>query len=473
MPIKFGTDGWRALMDGEYNEDNVRFCAQGTVRYLIESGLSSQGLLIGYDTRRRSDEFAAIVAEVTAANNVTALLSDRPAPTPAIAFNVVSLDAGGGVIITASHNPPQWNGFKYKPDYGGSASPAVVEALESHIGEAEAAKTVGGMDLSLAHTNGLLEYVDPEPRYLNHIATIIDLAPLRAAGISIVADPMFGAGAGYLKSLLSGGDTVINEIRGQPNPEFPGMLQPEPIAQNLSDLTSTVIETEANIGLATDGDGDRLGVVDEHGKFVSTLDIFALLCLYQLEVLKRDGPLIRSVTMTSMIDRLGDLYNVPVIETPVGFKYLGPAMIAENALMAGEESGGYAVRGSIPERDGILSGIMVLDMMVRSRKTLSTLIEDLHEKVGPHSYDRWDVKFDLMQRTSIQQRVDNATPKTLAGRKVEHIDTKDGRKFLLKDGFWSLIRFSGTEPLLRIYAEGSSSKEVTALLQETLNITGL
>ena len=473
MAIKFGTDGWRGVIGEDYNLDNVRFCAQGAANYLKDRGLAPRGLVVGYDTRLRSEEFAAAVAEVSAANGITTMLGDKPAPTPAIAYNVVALDAGGGVIITASHNPAQWNGFKYKPDYGGSASPEVVEALEAHIAEVEASGQVERLGLGEAEAKGLLEYVDPEPRYLGHIATLVDLAAIRRSGLRVVVDSMFGAGAGYLAKLLSGGATVVDEIRAERDPSFPGMAQPEPIAQNLAPLAATVIEQEASVGLATDGDADRLGVVDERGHFVSTLHIFALLCFYQLEVLKRSGPLVRSVTMTSMVDRLGEIYDVPVTETPVGFKHLGPVMMAQDALMAGEESGGYAVRGSIPERDGILSGVMLLDLMVRTEKPLSELLDDLTAKVGPHHYDRWDLEFDPARRAAIQKRVTEAQPRTLAGRRVEAIDSKDGQKFVLEGGYWALVRFSGTEPLLRIYVEGTSLDEVEGLLSATRAIAGV
>ena len=472
MPIRFGTDGWRAIVDEDFTYSNVRLCAQGTADYLTEHGLASKGLVIGYDTRFASEDFAAAVAEVTTANGVTTYLCDRPAPTPAIAYNVVALEAGGGAIITASHNPAEWNGFKYKPSYGGSASPEIVEQLERHIREA-ADKTVGRLSLDEAQAKGLLQYVDPGPSYLGHVATLVDLAVIREAGLNVVVDSMFGASAGYFTSLLSGGATKVTAIRDQRNPAFPGMAQPEPIARNLEDLMSAVPDLRADVGLATDGDGDRLGVVGEKGQFITTLQAFALICLYQLEVLGRRGPLVRSVTMSSMIDRLGEKYGVPVFDTPVGFKYLGPVMMRENALAAGEESGGYAFLGHIPERDGLLSGLMILDAMVKTGKTPSELLEMLTEMVGPHHYDRWDLKFDPGEGESIQARVSAARPSMLAGKRVEKIDTQDGFRFLLDGGYWALVRFSGTEPLLRIYAEAESPEAVATLLEEARAIAGV
>jgi phosphomannomutase len=284
---------------------------------------------------------------------------------------------------------------------------------------------------------------------------------------------MYGSGAGYFDKLLSGEATRIVELHSGPNPGFPGMSQPEPIAQNLGALMPSIRRRHADVGLATDGDADRLGLVDEKGRFVTTHQTFALLCLHQLEVLGRRGPLVRSITMTSMVDKLGEEYGVPVFDTPVGFKYLGPVMMEEDAILAGEESGGYAFRGNIPERDGILSGLMVLDLMVKTGKTVSELLRMLSDKVGPHHYDRLDVEFDPAQRGLIETRVRGARPSSLAGRQVEGIDTRDGFRFVLEDGYWTLVRFSGTEPLLRIYAEGESPDEVAELLRAARLLAGV
>ena len=470
MAIKFGTDGWRGIIGDDYTFDNVRLCAQGTAQFFKRQGLASRGMVVGYDTRFASEDFAAAVAEVTTANGITTFLCDRPAPTPVVSYSLVALDSGGGVIITASHNPAQWNGFKYKPDYGGSASPEIVAELENFIEEAGREQVVERMSLADAKSKGLLEYFDPEPAYLGHLASTVDLQAIRQAGLDVVVDAMYGAGAGYFAELLSGGSTTVTELHPGPNPAFPGMSQPEPIANNLEALMSSVTNQSADVGLATDGDADRLGVVDENGRFLTTLQTFAMLCLHLLEMLQQRGPIVRSITMTNMINKLGAIYDVPVFDTPVGFKYLGPVMMRENAIAAGEESGGYAFRGNIPERDGILSGLLFLDMMVKTGKTPSELLDMLTEKVGPHHYDRLDLDFDEDERDTIRSRVMTARPSTLAGRRVERIDTQDGFLFGLEGGYWTLVRFSGTEPLLRIYAEGESPAEVATLLEEARTI---
>ena len=473
MPIRFGTDGWRAVIAEEYTFRNVRLCTQGVSAMLKRQGLDGRGVAVGYDTRFGSEDFAAAVAEVTAGNGIITLLADRAAPTPVVSHNLVARGAGGGLVVTASHNPPQWNGLKFKPDYGGSASPEIVEELEREVAAAEATGKVERMPLPEAKSSGMVRCFDPRPSYLSHVGRLMDLDAIRESGMTVLVDSMYGAGAGYIAALLDGGSTRVVELHGERNPAFPGMAQPEPLAHNLSELTSAVANGPAEVGLATDGDADRLGVVDEQGRFVTTLQAFALLCLHQLEVLGRSGPLVRSITMTSMVDRLGELYGVPVFDTPVGFKYLGPVMMREKALAAGEESGGYAFAGNIPERDGILSGLMVLEMMVKTGKSVSELLAMLEAKVGPHHYDRWDLRFDEARRQEIEGNVREHAPATFGGKAVTEVDDRDGCRFVLEGGYWALVRFSGTEPLLRIYAEAESPEAVQALLAEVRALAGV
>ncbi len=470
--IKFGTDGWRALIAEDFTFENVRYCAQGTADYLESQGLSGRDFVVGYDTRFLSAEFAAAVAEVAAANGIKTLLCDRAAPTPVVSYNVVHRGAGSGMVITASHNPGQWNGIKFKPDYGGSASPEVATELESYIAAAQADGRADRIELDNALTDGLVEYVDPEQVYLDHLASVVDLRPIKDAGLNVVADSMHGAGGGYYTKLLSGGATTVTELRSEPNPAFPGMANPEPLAHNLAPLVDR-IKDSGDVGIANDGDADRVGIVDEHGRFVTTLEVFSLICLYELEVRGRRGALVRSITMSSMVDALGDLYGVPVFDTPVGFKFVGQKMMEEDALLAGEESGGYAFKDNLPERDGVLSGLVILDMMVKTGKSVSELVDMLMDKVGPHHYDRLDVHLQEGQRTDIEERVRTANPDALAGRRVVDVDTRDGYRYTLEGGFWSLVRFSGTEPLLRIYAEAESPEEVKALLDEVKSIAGV
>lgn len=472
MAIKFGTDGWRAIIGEDFTFDNVRLCAQGAADMLKSHNLAQRGFVVGYDTRFASAQFAAAIAEVMAANGVPTLLCDRTAPTPTVAYNLVAKDAGAGCVITASHNPAAYNGFKYKPDYGGSALPEIVAELEERINGA-ASRGALRMPLADAEARGLLEYFNPQPDYLAHIASFVDVAAIRNAGLDIIVDAMHGAGAGYFAELLDGGSTRVSEIRGEPNPAFPAMAQPEPLAHNLEPLMNEVADRTADVGLANDGDADRLGVIDDDGRFITTLQTYALLCMHQLDTLGRRGPLVRSITMTGMVDKLGAIYDVPVHETPVGFKYLGPVMMSEDALLAGEESGGYAFRGNVPERDGILSGLMLLDMMVKTDMGIADLLAELEDKVGPHHYDRLDLQFDESRRAAVLARLQRGAPASIGGKRIERVDAIDGFRYLLSGGYWTLVRFSGTEPLLRIYAEAESPTAVRLLLDEARALAGV
>lgn len=472
-PIKFGTDGWRAIIAEDFTFDNVRICAQSVANYLKDQGTADKGLVVGYDTRFASEDFAAAIAEVVAANGIKVYLCKKPAPTPVVSFSILDRKAAGAVIVTASHNPASYNGFKYKPEYAGSASPEIVAELEKRIVSIQEGKiAVKREAFPAVLEKGLVEMIDPDPAYLKQLSKLVDIESLRAAGLKVAVDSMYGAGIGYFKRILGGGNTEVIEINSERNPVFPG-INPEPITRNLQKLTETIRATGAAIGLATDGDADRIGIMDEHGKFVTQLEVFALLALYLLDVRKERGPLVKSITTTTMAYRLGELYGVPVDETPVGFKYVGPKMINENALFGGEESGGFGFRGHIPERDGILAGLYMLDFMMKLSKKPSELIAYLFEKVGPHYYDRVDLHFPAEQRNAILSRLAESRPQEIDSTPVTQIDTIDGFRFRLADGSWLLIRFSGTEPIMRIYTETTSPERVQRILATGKSLAGV
>jgi alpha-D-glucose phosphate-specific phosphoglucomutase len=470
--IKFGTDGWRGIIAQDFTFDNVRYCAQSVAEHFRDKGTAHQGLIIGYDTRFASEHFAGAASEVVAGNQIKVSLCPTPTPTPVISYGILHQKAAGAIIITASHNPALWNGFKVKSEEGATAPPEVEADIESRLPEIIAQDRVKRLPLNEGLSQGLIEYLDLAPAYLHHLAQLIDLGHLRQAGLKIVVDSMFGAGAGYLKKLLQGGKTEVVEINGERNPLFPG-IQPEPIAPHLSKLCSLVRESGARVGLATDGDADRLGIVDEKGNPLTPLQIFALLALYLLEVQGERGAIVKTLTATSMLYKLGELYNVPVYETPVGFKYVAPVMIAENALIGGEESSGFGFRGHIPERDGILAGIYFLDFMTKLKKTPSELIDYLYSKVGPHHYQRVDLEFPPLEREKILHRLTSKMPAHLAQSEVIRVNTIDGFHFSLADGSWLLIRPSGTEPILRLYAEASSLTRAEELITEGRKILGV
>ena len=472
MAIRFGTDGWRGIIAQDFTFDNVRVCAQAVSDYVKGVGLAHRGMIVGYDTRFASEDFAAVVAAVVAANGIKVHLCHSSAPTPVISYAIRTRKAAGAVIITASHNPATWNGFKFKQEQATSASPEVIAEVERNIENILAQGDVREIPLQQAVTEGLVVRFDPSPPYLRHIAKLVDLERLRHCGLKVVVDSMYGAGAGYFSSILNGGSTEVVEVHGERNPLFPG-IQPEPIAANLGELSRLVKERGASVGLATDGDADRIGVVDEKGNFLTPLQVFPLLALYLLEVCGRRGAIVKTITSSSMLYRLGELYQVPVYETPVGFKYVAPRMMAEDALIGGEESGGYGFRGHIPERDGILSGLFFLDLMVRQQKTPSQLLEYLYTKVGPHFYQRLDIEFPAEERQAITRRLAGERPRQIARLKLEGVETNDGFRFLLEGRSWLLIRFSGTEPILRIYAESDSPERVRSLLATARRMAGV
>lgn len=468
--IKFGTDGWRAIIAREFTFDNVRACAQGVAQYVAAHNQKERGVLIGYDTRFASEDFAAASAEVLAANGVKVYLCPQAAPTPVVSFGVRSLEAAAGIIITASHNGHQWNGFKIKNEEGASAPVEIIEEVESHIHSLKDVPPKLALEEGIK--KGIIEYHDPRSLYIKAVAKLADLSFLRKARLKIAVDSMYGAGSGYFKELLSSTNIKIEEIKGERNPFFPG-IHPEPIAKNLKDLCKLAPQSKADVGLATDGDADRIGIIDEKGNFLTQLQVYALLVYYFLEVKGERGPVVTTITCSSMIPLLGEKYQVPVFETPVGFKYVAPVMQKEKAIIGGEESGGYAFKGHVPERDGILAGLYFLDFLVKTGKKPSELLAELYSKVGPHYYDRLDLEFEAEKRGEIIKRIEESQVKSLAGEKIQTWDRLDGFRFILESGDWTLVRFSGTEPLIRIYAEAGSMARVRKLLEEMRGIMGV
>jgi alpha-D-glucose phosphate-specific phosphoglucomutase len=466
MAIEFGTDGWRAIIADEFTVQNVRYCAQAHAEYLKAAGTAGQGLVIGYDTRFASERFAAAAAEVAAANGIKVFLCSRACPTPYISYAVVHKNAAGATIITASHNPGEWNGYKVKTAGGASAPTEVEQEIESRLPKVLKKRNIKYVPLREGLEKGIIEYLEIAPAYLEHISKLLDIDSIRQSGLKVAVDSMYGAGGGYFKSIIGNAKTQVLEIHGERNPAFPGMKQPEPIGSNLTGFVKYVQDVKADVGLATDGDADRIGIVDEKGNPFTPLQIFALLALYLLEVRGQRGAIVKTLTTTNMLLRLGELYNVPVFETKVGFKYVAPIMDRENAIIGGEESSGFGFRGHIPERDGIFAGLCFLDFMNKTKKTPSQLLDYLYSKVGPHHYDRIDVDFPPEDREAIKQRLTQLMPTHLAQTEMVKKNTIDGFHFTLKDGSWLLFRFSGTEPLLRIYSEASSLEKAKALIAE-------
>jgi alpha-D-glucose phosphate-specific phosphoglucomutase len=469
--IKFGTDGWRGAIAEDYTFANVRRCTQGFADYLLAQGRRDEWIVVGHDRRFDSEHFAAAAAEVLAANGLRAWLTDGPTPTTVIAYAVVNKHAAGAINITASHNPPTDNGFKVRDPNGGAIPPEGLLEIEARIPGSD---SVRRMPLAEAIASGKVQRFDASVDYIEHLRDLIDLEPIKAAGFKVLVEPMWGNGAGWFPRLLAGGATTVNEIHNERNPIFPEMSRPEPIPPNVDVGLRRTAESGADVLLITDGDADRMGVGDENGRFLNQLQVYALLALYLLEVRGQRGPIVKTLSTTSMLDKLGQLYRVPVHETGVGFKFVAPKMMETDAMIGGEESGGYAFRGNVPERDGILGNLLFLDFMVQTGKKPSQLLEMLFDKVGPHYYDRIDVQFPTEQRDAVRQKVSSAQPGLkIGGLTVAHVNTTDGFKFQFDGGGWMLIRFSGTEPIIRVYCEVLQEDRVQPVLEDGLRLAGL
>jgi phosphomannomutase len=468
--IRFGTDGWRGQIAADYTFDNLRRCGQGFARYLIDKGYRDEWVIVGFDKRFHSENFAAAVSEVLAANGLRVYLTQGATPTPAISYSVVNKKAVAAVNITASHNPPTDNGFKVRDNQGGAIDPKGLQEIEALI--PDDASKVKMIPLKEAEQQGKVIQFDPSPSYIEQLNRLIDLQPVKEAGLKVLVDPMWGNGAGWFQRLLSGGRTTIEEIHNVRNPIFPEMSRPEPIPPNVDAGLRATLDSGADVLIITDGDADRLGLGDERGQFIDQLRVFGLLAYYLLEIRGKRGPIVKTLSTTNMLDKLGKMYDVPVHDTGVGFKFVAPKMVETNAMIGGEESGGYAFADHVPERDGILAGLLILDMMVQLKAKPSELIGQLFNKVGAHYYDRIDTQFSG-DRSFRQQTILDANPRTIGGLGVTGLDTTDGFKFNLEDGGWLLIRFSGTEPIIRVYTETTHQDRVQDILDDGLRIAGI
>jgi phosphomannomutase len=470
QPIKFGTDGWRGVIADDFNYANVRRVAQAAADYM-RSRSSDPLAVVGYDCRFASDDFARAVSEIFAANGVRTLIFDRPSPTQVASWTVIERKATGAAVITASHNPYQYNGIKYKPETGSSAPPEVIVDLERRI---NALADVPAPERKA--TPGLVTSYDPRPPYYAQVARMLDLEAVKGAGLRIVHDCMHGSGYGYVGDLIGGGRTHVTELHSQRDPLFGG-VSPEPIRPNIDSTLAFMRVGGQDLCICTDGDADRVGIIDETGRFINQLQVFALLMLYLFEVRGMRGPVVKTVNMTSMVDKLGAEFGAEVFEVPVGFKNIAPKMMESDAVVGGEESGGFGVRGHIPERDGILVGLMFADMIVKRGKPVSQILADLEKRVGAHAYARHDIHLDRRtydaDRKRILDTLASHEPAEIAGVRVDRIRSDDGFKFYLADGSWVLLRASGTEALIRIYSEAASDDAVEARLSALEDIVGL
>lgn len=465
MTIKFGTDGWRAVISDTFTFANLRLVSQAIADFILEENDRDPSIVIGFDTRFLSDRYAQEVARVMAANKINTWLARADTPTPAISYAVTHKQATAGVMITASHNAPRYNGVKLKAGFGGAANPTqhkrVEQLLERNLENVHGPNL---MDLQKAIRKDRVHKFDPAWAYYEHLGTLLDLDTISSGELRVVADGMYGSGRGTIGEMLTRGRTHVHNIRHEMNPGFGG-IHPEPIGKHLGLLMSTIQAGHWDVGLATDGDADRIGAVDAKGNFVDPHRIFALVLRYLLEKRELKGSVVRTVSTTRMIDRIAAEHGLKLIETPVGFNHIADLMIANGVVMGGEESGGMSIIGHIPEGDGVLMGLLLLEVMAHAHAPLHELVDDLLKKYGPAQYARSDLKLQRpVAKADMVKMLVEAAPDAIAGVAIEDVQTVDGVKYYLNDGSWLLIRPSGTEPVLRVYAEAPNDDRVKALL---------
>ncbi len=471
--IVFGTDGWRARIADEFTFENVRRCADGVAHYVASQGTAAKGVVIAFDRRFASEHFAAAAAEVLLGHDIPVVLAMHAVPTQMSSYEVVQRGAAAGIGITASHNPWVDNGFKVKAPTGAAAGPDILGAIEARLA-VNGGHEVPSRPLADGEAAGLVERFDPFEGYERFVRRTVDLDALRAADVSVLVDPMYGAGAGWISRLLAGGKIRVHEIHMERNPYFGG-INPEPIRPNIDEALSMVAAGGYDLALLLDGDADRAGAADEQGTFIHQLQVTGLLMYYLAEHRGWRDPVVVSVNNTSMAARLGERYGIATHETAVGFKFIGPKMIETGAMMGGEESGGFGFGMHLPERDGIYADLLLLDLFLREKAAgrwpVSAAIEHFHAIAGPSFYRRIDVHVEQAEYPEVKRRLlvdlTAAGPSELAGEPVVRtmaLDTGDGVKFFLADGSWLLIRASGTEPLVRVYTEATSAEAREAML---------
>lgn len=474
MSIRFGTDGWRAVIADTFTFANLRLVAQAVADYVNEEHATSQPpeVVIGFDTRFLSDRFAIETARVLAANGIITWLSRTDAPTPAISYNIVHRKADAGVVITASHNPPRYSGFKLKAAYGGSALPDECLRVEDLLtAQQREARGPNLMSYEVALEQGMIRRFNPTNAYYEHLETLVDIDKISSGELRIVADPMYGSGRTAIRAILSRSRCHVREIRGEMNPGFGG-IHPEPIRKYLDLLAAEIQNIHADVGIATDGDADRVGAMDGQGNFVDPHTIMALALRYLTEKRGWTGCVVKTVSTTMMLNRIGAAHGLTVHETPVGFNYIADHMLNGDVLIGGEESGGISIKGHIPEGDGILMGLLLLEIMADAGVPLAEIVEDLQRTFGPTVYKRTDYYLKApVNKKELVRRLAESAPATLGGQTVREVKTFDGIKYVLDDDSWLLIRPSGTEPVLRVYSEGTSEALVDALLKEGAVLT--
>jgi phosphomannomutase len=459
MTIKFGTDGWRGIIADDFTVAGVRLVAQAVCDF-VRSGSTlapGNGIVVGYDRRAQSEVFAAAVARVVAGNGIPVFLSERECTSPMVSFACVEKQAAAGIMITASHNPPQFNGFKIKGYFGGSAIPEMVREIEKHVAQL----LESGREPLLAAD--VPAATDLAPPFIAHCKSFVDKEAIRDAGFRVIVDPMHGSGAGYLSTILKEWGVDVTEIRSERNPYFGG-VNPEPIDKNMRALFDAVREHRGDVGICMDGDADRIGACDSKGNYVDCHRLIAILLRHLVEKKGQSGLVIRTVSVSRMIDKLCLHYGLPMREVPIGFKNIADIMLKEDVLIGGEESGGIGIKGHIPERDGVLMGLVILEAMAVSGKRLEELLAEVFAITGPHEFARTDLHLKAEKMPAVLDLVRGLEAGEFAGAEVREVFKLDGSRMDFNDGSWLLLRPSGTEPVVRVYAEAENMERARDLV---------
>jgi len=454
-PIKFGTDGWRGIIAETFTFENVRYAAEATAAYFKTVEAREPAVLVGFDVRFMSERFARAAAEVTAANGFRVMILDRPYPTPYISFEVRRRKLVGGIMITASHNPPAFNGFKVKAHFGGSATPEITAKIEENLQSGTRGQT--------PRPQSLIEIIGPDKYYFDHLKSLVDWDRIAKSKLKIVVDSMHGCGGYILEELLRETSCTVQTVRGNPDPLFGG-INPEPMMPQLESLGEVVRKSGSHVGLATDGDADRLGIVDENGSYLNTLQTLSLLLLHVYRNKGWRGAVARTYSQSLLIPRIAEKFGLRLYECPIGFKNIGELMLENEILIGGEESGGIGLSRHLPERDGIFVNLLFLDLLAASGKTCTELVRDLWKEFGEFHYDRRDLHVAIATGKAVVEKWKSDPPKTFAERRVQDVGSMDGSKIFLEKDSWILFRQSGTEPLLRVYCEAPTQSAVAEIM---------
>jgi phosphomannomutase len=463
--IKFGTDGWRAVIAEDFTFKNLDRVAQATADYWSANPIpgSDKKVVIGYDRRFLSDQFARRTAEVLSGNGFQIVLTNQPTPTPAVSYAVKDHRAIGGIMITASHNPPAFNGFKLKAWFGGSAEPSMCQAVEAMLDK----NPVRAHSISDLPKGAV---TDVRPAHYKAIKDLVEFKLIAKSKLRFAHDPLFGVGAGCFEDLLKGTTCKVTTLNAEHDPNFGG-INPEPVIQNYGRTSAFLKKHPHDICLVTDGDADRVGAMDGRGNYLSTHNIICLLLQHYYKNRQQKGRMIKALTTTSMVDKMCSAYGLELVETGVGFKYICAEMLKGNVILGAEESGGIGFPGHIPERDGILAGLMLLELLATEKTSINKLLAKLEKEFGPHRYARIDAHFPLEKRGALMEFCKNNPPAKLLKSPLAEVKSYDGVKFLAQDGSWLMLRGSGTEPILRIYAEAKSDADARKLLDMGVALT--